>query len=211
MSHSELDSEVFLKQTAGKSYSPDGGVCSRRGWRRDEHWVCGVDKALQATQQQTRCTGQRALGTPSALPWDSAGHREAGHLQSTRKSAGCGVTQMMGCGVRDPGRVCLHAGSPTDTQSDLRAVLLTGGSKTPWTIGTSKGWSRRVAEIAWKRRVLVAFNQDLQMPTKEINACELVKSCCGGDRIMRKTAPGTVPWAQGWGLSGSPAGTLDPG
>ena len=47
-----VDAEVFLKQTAGKSYSPDGGVCSRRGWRRDEHWGCGVDEALQATQSR---------------------------------------------------------------------------------------------------------------------------------------------------------------
>lgn len=39
------------------------------------------------------------------------------------------------------------------------------------------------------------------MPTKEINTCELVKSCYGGDTIMRKTVPWTVPWGQGWGLS----------
>lgn len=160
MSHSELDAEVFLKQTAGKSYSPDGGVCSRRGWRRDERWVCGVDEALRATQSRHAAQDSGRWAPPLLFP-GTLQSTEAGYLHSTWKSPGGGVTQMMGCGVRNPGQTRLRAGSPTDTQSAIRAVPPAGGSKTPWTIGTSRGWSRRVAEIAWKRRVLVAFSQDL--------------------------------------------------
>lgn len=180
--------EIVLKQTAGKSYT------------QPTRWAFVAEEDGEETNTESAGWKKPSKPRNSRHAAQDSGHwaphllfpgtlrgREAGHLQSTRGSVGCGVTQMMGCGVRDPGRVSACWESYRHPEWPQSSAPVEGAGPLQ-TIQDFKGWSR-VWNSMEKKGVLVAFNQDLQMPAKEINACELVKSCYGGDRIMRKTVP----------------------
>ena len=145
----------------------------------------------------------RALGTPPALPLDSAEHHEAGHLQSTRKSPGCGVTQVMGCGIRNPGQMCLHAGSPTDTRVTSEQCSRQEGARRPEASGLPEDGPGESLKQNEKESWLLSI-RICRCQQKKSTHANLLSVAMEVTQSWGRLCPELCLGGQGWGLSGSP-------